>query len=1045
MSNYNTTYTAYVDADAKTFKSGASGTVLPPSTFTFGDRISCNFTFDTNVIAEDDELLLVIDDDYRFYGEAYMANLPAMSYKTHVVTNQNASDKAASFTLSTRFPKFRASTNRKDRVIAVMTLSLVKRTTEGEGQDAREIITVTPLAESKVICKGLLQDYDDPMIEMDIPHYYTKAEIDAIATTLTGYMRATLDAKLAVDDIKTTIEGWKTTVQGWYNNVNNWQGEVSRNKSAVAEMQSTIEGWKSTISGWYDSIDGWQQQVSTDKTAIGNWKTAVKGWYDQIVSWYGQIYTWQAAVSSKHGEVSGWYNDISGWKTSVETWKGKVYEWHTQVNTWQGQVSENKAAAETAMNNTVKLLEGTDEQVAPLGVEHSGKEWANIAKGHADNAKEKLEEFKHRLSTAYVYGIDWKDADILAGNAGQCVVLNNIYDNAQYDKSLRYMQTQAHGVLKAHNFRRCVCSSARNVNYYLHQSNSNLKADGVTPSVLTGADGDVMSEIGITYYRVDTYTDDNSVPHTVWLVSDQPFNGSQPFTYFYVSPDGKTLRKQYVGAFRSTICDADGNTLNNNFTATTDTTYAADKTYYSRSANVFTKLTEGTDYTIGGDITQGNTVDSKIYVKTVVSSPTGYTTGRKCRSVAGAIPSGNITRANFRAAHGNNGYDSIHFLFGSYIGMMMAVEYGNFNAQASFSAGYSNLSAWDFKSMRLTGRTAIFGNNSGEIIADDADETGEDYDLLSMKSGASLWSSGAQSNHAQRIVQCSYHGIEDPFGSQFTLDEGIQKNQDAIDLSITYNGNEYLRDEADDPNEINMYCWMTGTTKCYTTSDTPEVGLNLYGEVAMTSVKGTVASVEADYSAITVGTTTYTRSAANDTTGHSYAWKNGADVIYSHVVNPHTDAATRQVFSDAQLTGLLGNVSAVADDYSESGYWMTHATSKYSMLDTNRGRLAGDEYVFPATGYTGEEIVWVHHEWPKGDTYPSFFDRVTFLPKYRTGNWGSTTKGLCDRCYNTVNAGACVLARGGYAYNGGTDGPFFVYVTHGLSNSNANYGSRSAA
>ena len=80
----------------------------------------------------------------------------------------------------------------------------------------------------------------------------------------------------------------------------------------------------------------------------------------------------------------------------------------------------------------------------------------------------------------------------------------------------------------------------------------------------------MQSEIDIAYYRIDTYTDVNSTPHVAWLVSDQPFNGSQPFPYFYVSPDGKTLRKQYVGAFRSSICDADGNTLNNNFTATSD-------------------------------------------------------------------------------------------------------------------------------------------------------------------------------------------------------------------------------------------------------------------------------------------------------------------------------------------------------------------------------------------------------------------------------------------------------------------------------------------
>ena len=343
--NYKTTYAAYVDADAKTFRNGASGSVLPPPTFTFGDRIECAFTFGENVIAEDDELLLVIDDDYRFYGEAYMANLPAMAYKAHVVTSANAGANSASFTLSTRFPKFRASTNCKDRVIAAMTLSLVKRSTEGEGQDAHEVITVTPIAEGKCYCKGVLQDYGDPMIEMDVPHYYTKDEIDAIAATLTGYTRAALDAKLDIDGYKDTILGWKTAVEGWYNDINNWQSEVSQNKTAVAEMKTAVEGWKSTISGWYDSINGWQQQMTTDKTAVEGWKNAVKGWHDQIETWHGQINTWQADVSTKHGEVSGWRNDISGWKASIETWYGQVSQWYAQIDAWRQQAAASASAA----------------------------------------------------------------------------------------------------------------------------------------------------------------------------------------------------------------------------------------------------------------------------------------------------------------------------------------------------------------------------------------------------------------------------------------------------------------------------------------------------------------------------------------------------------------------------------------------------------------------------------------------------------------------------------------------------------------------------
>lgn len=49
--------------------------------------------------------------------------------------------------------------------------------------------------------------------------------------------------------------------------------------------------------------------------------------------------------------------------------------------------------------------------------------------------------------------------------------------------------------------KRCVLNVNGTVNYYLHPNNSNYKADGVTPSVLTGADGNVMVEIPKFYYK----------------------------------------------------------------------------------------------------------------------------------------------------------------------------------------------------------------------------------------------------------------------------------------------------------------------------------------------------------------------------------------------------------------------------------------------------------------------------------------------------------------------------------------------------------------
>ena len=81
-----------------------------------------------------------------------------------------------------------------------------------------------------------------------------------------------------------------------------------------------------------------------------------------------------------------------------------------------------------------------------------------------------------------------------------------IYSGAyglDWDSSLdMYYRTGAAGYASIQSLmRRCVLNTNGTVNYYLHPNNSNYKADGVTPSVLTGADGNVMVEIPKFYYK----------------------------------------------------------------------------------------------------------------------------------------------------------------------------------------------------------------------------------------------------------------------------------------------------------------------------------------------------------------------------------------------------------------------------------------------------------------------------------------------------------------------------------------------------------------
>lgn len=302
------------------------------------------------------------------------------------------------------------------------------------------------------------------------------------------------------------------------------------------------------------------------------------------------------------------------------------------------------------------------------------------------------------------YGIDYDTSIATASTACKRIQAVN---------GAIYTDVSSFSQMPAHNFRRCVMSNlaTRTIAYYLHPSNSNLKEDG-SDATLTGADGDVMVEIPITHWRVDTYTDASAHLHYRYLVSDKPFPGSSIHPFFYVSPDGATARVQYVGAFRSVLCGSDGTP-----TATTGLTEAA-----------------------------------------------AYASGNKFRSLPMYKPHSGATIAQYRAGHAaNNGGTNVNCLFGMWAMLMMAIDAGSLDTQ-TLSRGFTNCTAFSYASLRETGRTLSFGNATGSVLAD---TSGVDADITT-------WLSGATSD--KKVVQWSWRGIEDPFGALTYFEDGFQKH-----------------------------------------------------------------------------------------------------------------------------------------------------------------------------------------------------------------------------------------------------------------------------
>ena len=115
--------------------------------------------------------------------------------------------------------------------------------------------------------------------------------------------------------------------------------------------------------------------------------------------------------------------------------------------------------------------------------------------------------------------------------------LTGTLERVGYLKNIPLATKPPEGMLPIHSLmRRCVVNDSGIIQYYLSTTNSAYKEDGVTASVLTGADGQVVVEIPDYYYR---YHWAGNV-HT-WLMSDEPYDG---FEY---------CPKMYVGAYPGVI------------------------------------------------------------------------------------------------------------------------------------------------------------------------------------------------------------------------------------------------------------------------------------------------------------------------------------------------------------------------------------------------------------------------------------------------------------------------------------------------------------
>ena len=288
------------------------------------------------------------------------------------------------------------------------------------------------------------------------------------------------------------------------------------------------------------------------------------------------------------------------------------------------------------------------------------------------------------------------------------------------------------------------------------------------------------------------------------------------------------------------------------------------------------------------------------------------------------------------------------------------------------------------------------------------------------------------------IIQCSYRGIEDPFGSQWCFEDGAWGV-----FSMVYNGKTYYRlggtGSSITVSGTNYYKWATdidgqlgvsGADVVYLNTLTPTAGGNVYN--ASGTVIGTITSVTAPscgafwmttstdayavVTAIAVSSVFYWRDSADDAVVNNtryYGWKSDSgNIVYS---------TTRQIAANGAVYSISG--TTVTSAGTASAVYNAHQTylKNYSLITGSVSTVNG---------------------------YVRKMEPHTFVPMV-TGSPASDRQWWCDYFYN-VNAetgsypNPRVVIRGGALLNVGYAGPFSLSLNSGFSVAHWSYGSRLA-
>lgn len=262
--------------------------------------------------------------------------------------------------------------------------------------------------------------------------------------------------------------------------------------------------------------------------------------------------------------------------------------------------------------------------------------------------------------------------------------------------------------------RGCLLSDAGAVQYYTGATDRTKKEDGVTPSVLTGADGQVVVEIPLGWLK---YWYAGTEHH--WMISKEQFNGASRLDAFY--KNGSWVKNRYMGAYEGSMYDASAGRM-------------------STDAEAVTNI---------------------------------YAAGDKLCSVTGQCPKTYETRAEFRVMgkERGTGWRQMDYDLASAVQLLYLIEYADFNSQSTIGMGRTELASksWVVDSyIGRTGKSNSDGNGTNSVGGDTNDAYMTYRGIENFFGNVWKWMDGINTNGSNAYVSNNDSNWADDTSTNYT-------------------------------------------------------------------------------------------------------------------------------------------------------------------------------------------------------------------------------------------------------------------------------------